>query len=292
MADLGIGVHSEMLRQRVQRSFCEILLNMKTKPIIRCSNGVRSCSGSTQLCYRLRRGSGLASLPRDMRNKEAKIRFYYIRSVKWIDQGVRKPGLYQTGCGLNLMGGYATLCTCKHEMLKFIHKTRRESPKRPIYVAVLGSTKGRRPNSKITPLVFLGKVEKSFDSFQKIWKYLPRRVRHAKDVRFHALGDLYPPSLVRIFREIGRISSSRFAKNFVHARESYKKDLKKRRPIVFKEWKAWPEADKAFTERDGNSVAPQERRRFKKIIAKPRPSPSGWPFSLTDLRSLMRRKVL
>ena len=54
--------------------------------------------------------------------------------------------------------------------------------KRPIYVAALGDTKGRR-NARATPLVFLGKVARSFDSFNDVWKYLPLTVRKTKDVR-------------------------------------------------------------------------------------------------------------
>src|SRR5436309_2810413 len=177
-----------MPRQRFQKVFYETLLNMSTKPVIRCGDGVRSCSGDASLSYRLPRGPGLASLYKDMRDEEPEIRFYYIDTVHWIDE--RKPGLYQSGCGLNLRSRYATLCTCKRKMLEIIHKTTRESPKRPIYIAVLGDTKGRRPYRKrITPVVFIGKVERSFDSFQDIWKYLPPRARHVKDVRHNALGD-------------------------------------------------------------------------------------------------------
>src|SRR5205823_8598158 len=120
----------------------------------------------------------------------------------------------------------ATLCTCKRKMLEIIHKTTRESPKRPIYIAVLGDTKGRRPYRKrITPVVFIGKVERSFDSFQDIWKYLPPRARHVKDVRHNALGDLYPLTLCRLFQEARRIPSSIFAEEFVHANEIYNKEI-------------------------------------------------------------------
>jgi hypothetical protein len=194
---------------------------MKTKTVIRCGSGVRSCSGNPELSYRLPSGPGLASLYKDRCHEGSEIRFYYIDSIDWKED--QKPGLYQSGCGLNLRGRYATLCTCKRKMLDIIHKTSRESPGLPIYVAVLGDTKGRRPDRKITPLVFIGKVERSFDSFLDIWKYLPERARHAKDVRRHALGDLYPPDLIRLFGEAGRISSSEFSAEFVHAGEAYKR---------------------------------------------------------------------
>ena len=263
---------------------------MKSNTVIRCESGVCSRLGSSEVSYRLPRGRGLPSLYKDIRNKEAEIRFYYIDSVEWVDGEGRKPGLYQFGCGLNLMGRYATLCTCKLKMLKVIHDAIERSGKRPIYVAVLGDTKGRRrSNSKITPLVFLGKVERSFNSFLDIWKYLPRSVCYAKDVRRHKLGDLYPPTLVRMFQKVGGISSSRFVENFSHAKESYKKDLQQSKPVVFKEWRTWPEADVGFSSKDSRSVASPKSATFKKMIAVPRLSAYGWRYSLIDLRSLMHR---
>jgi len=225
-----------------------------------------------------------------MRNKEAQIRFYYINSVEWIDGEDRKPGLYQTGCGLNLMSKYATLCTCKLEMLRVIHKGRGRLDKEPVYVAVLGDTEGRREDSRITPLVFLGKVEKSFDSFPDIWKYLPKKARYAKDARRHPLGDLYPPSLVRKFHQTGRI---RFPNGHSHANGAYKKDLRESHPIVFKEWETWPGANVGFSRGDENSLASKEERiKFKRMIKAPRQSRYGWLYSLPNLRSLMRRHVL
>ena len=264
---------------------------MKTKPVIRCGNGVRSCSGKPELSYRLPKGPGLASLYRDMQHEGSEIRCYYIDTVDWVDQRNRKPGLYQSGCGLNLRGRYATLCTCKRKMLEIIHKASRESPTRPIYVAVLGDTKGRRPSRKqITPLVFIGKVERSFDSFLDIWKYLPQRTRKAKDVRRHALGDLYPPSLMQSFSEAGRIFSSRFADDFVHAKEVYKKDLHESRPVVFKEWQAWPDADVGFSREDLKGLVLPNT--FRTMIDKPRPSAYGWKYSLCELGPLMRQLEL
>jgi hypothetical protein len=172
-------------------------------------------------------------------------------------------------------------------MLEIIHKATRESPSRPIYVAVLGDTKGRRADRKITPLVFIGKVEKSFDSFLDIWKYLPRRARYAKDVRRHALGDLYPPTLIQTFRETGRISSSRFADDFVHAKEGYEKDLRESRPVVFKEWQARPDADVGFSRENLKGLVLPNT--FRTMIDKPRPSAYGWKYRLIELSPLMRR---
>ena len=93
--------------------------DMKSNIVIRCESGVCSRSGSSEAPYRLPRGPGLPSLYKDMRNQEAKIRFYYINSVQWVDNEDHKAGLYQTGCGLNLKSKYATLCTCKLKMLVF-----------------------------------------------------------------------------------------------------------------------------------------------------------------------------
>lgn len=173
-------------------------------------------------------------------------------------------------------------------MLEIIHKARRESPSRPIYVAVLGDTKGRRPNrKKFTPLVFIGKVERSFDSFLDIWKYLPQKARHVKDVRRHALGDLYPPTLIQTFRETGRISSSRFSEDFVHAKEGYEKDLRESRPVVFKEWQARPDADVGFSRENLKGLVLPNT--FRTMIDKPRPSAYGWKYRLIELSPLMRR---
>jgi len=264
--------------------------DMKSNIVIRCESGVCSRSGSSEAPYRLPRGRGLPSLYKDMRNQEAKIRFYYINSVQWVDNEDHKAGLYQTGCGLNLKSKYATLCTCKLKMLEVIHKGRGRLNKNPAYVAALGVTKGRTENSRITPLVFLGKVEESFDSFPDIWEYLPKKARYAKDVGRHFLGDLYPPNLVRKYHQTGRI---RFPKGHSHANGAYKKDLKEAHPIVFKEWETWPGANVGFTRGDESSVASKkERIKFKRMIKAPRQSAYGWKYSLTDLRSLIRRKVL
>jgi hypothetical protein len=248
-----------------------------------CESGVCSGLGSMEASYRIPPGPGLPSLYKDMRNPETEIRFYYIHSVEWKD---KEDGLYQTGCGLNLKGKYATLCTCKLEVLRIIHKRQGRLDKEPVYLAVLGDTKGRRENSQITPLVFLGKVEESFDSFQQIWEYLPKRARYAKDVSRHVLGDLYPPKLVRRYRQTGRI---KFPKGHAHANGSYKKDLDKSHPIVFKEWKTWSGAKVGFGRGDGRSVASkQAKEKFRRMIKAPRQSRYGWLYSLSDLRSVMR----
>lgn len=239
--------------------------------------------------YRLPRGPGLPSLYRDIRKKETEIRFYYIDSVRWIDTGNRMRGLYQFGCGLNLITDYATLCTCKHEMLKGIHKDMTTSGKRLIYVAALGDTKGRRPNSrKFTPLVFLGKVEKSFTSFLDLWTYLPQKIRDAKDVRFNNLGDLYSPGLVR------RPGRDRFSDEFAHRkRKDYAKDIKHSKPVVFREWKAWPDAKKGFRAvRLKSLVLPNGSKKFRTMIKVPKPAASGWKYQLYKLGPLMKRLQL
>ena len=232
----------------------------------------------------------MPSLHKDMQNQEAKIRFYYINSVHWVDNGDDKAGLYQTGCGLNLKTKYATLSTCKLKMLESIHRGRGRLNENPLYLAALGVTKGRKPKSRITPLVFLGKVEKSFDSFPGLWDYLPKKVRYAKDASQHFLGDLYPKKLIRKYHQTGRI---RFPKGHAHANGAYKKDLAEAHPIVFKEWKAWSAANVGFTREDGSRVASiQEKQKFKKMIQAPRQSAYGWKYSLTDLSSLIRQKGL
>jgi hypothetical protein len=261
---------------------------MKSNIVIRCESG--PCrSGSIEVSYRLPRGPGLRSLHKDMYNQKAKIRFYYINSVKWVDNEDHRAGLYQTGCGLNLKSKYATLCTCKLKMLEHIHKGRERLNKNPVYVAGLGVTKGRQPNSRITPLLFLGKVEKSFRSFSDIWEYLPKKARDQKDASQHFLGDLYPKKLIRKYQQTGRI---RFPDGHAHAKRAYKKDLDEAHPIVFKEWETWSRANVGFTRGDGSSVASkQETKKFERMIKAPRQSAYGWKYSLTDLRSLIRRKV-
>jgi len=261
---------------------------VKRKIRSRCDSGACARLGNVDDSYRLPRGPGLRSLYKDMCSSEAQIRFYYIDSVKWVKKG-RSPGLCQTGCGLNLMSKYATLCTCKLKMLRVIHKGHEQLDERPVYVAALGDTKGRK-DPRTTPVVFLGKVEKSFDCFLAVWKYLPQSVRRAKDVRRHRLGDLYPPILVRVFEKFGRISKDRFVQNFSHAKDSYKNDLRESKPVVFKEWQTYPEADVGFTTKDSRSIAlPRKAKSFKTMIAVPRPSVYGWKYKLRELRSLLER---
>jgi hypothetical protein len=247
-------------------------------------------SGSTEVSYLLPGGPGLPSLRKDVHNQNATIRFYYIKSVQWIDSEDHKAGLYQTGCGLNLKTKYATLCTCKLRMLEYIHKNGGQFEEIPLYIAALGATNGRQPNSKITPLVFLGKVETSFESFLDIWTYLPKRVRYAKDVSRHFLGDLYPPNLVRKYEKTGRLS---FPKGHSHASGAYKKDLCKAHPIVFKEWKTWSAANVGFKKGDGTIVASkQDGKNFEKMIKAPRQSAYGWKYSFSELRLLINRPIL
>lgn len=142
---------------------------MKSDCVVCHSNRDGSHLRNSKTFYRLPKGPGLLTFCKDLRNQEGEIRFYYIRSVEWADGVSRKPGLYQFGNGLNLKSRYATLCTCKRKMLQAIYNDRNRSGKRPIYIAVLGSNEGRKPLSKSAPLIFLGKVERSFGSFEEIW---------------------------------------------------------------------------------------------------------------------------
>jgi hypothetical protein len=256
---------------------------------MRCESG-QCHSGTTESSYRLPQGPGLPSLLKDLRNQNATVRFYYINSVRWINDANYKAGLYQTGCGLNLQSKYATLCTCKLKMLEQLHKDRRRLQEYPVYVAALGVKKGRQPDSTITPLVFLGKVKKSFDSFSDIWEYLPKQIRYAKDVSRHFLGDLYNPRLVRKYRQTGRIQ---FSKEHAHASGSYKKDLEEARPVVFNHWKSWPGADVGFKAGSGNIIGSKlARRKFEKMIKAPRQSAYGWKYYLSDLQAIIRQTIL
>ena len=252
-----------------------------------CESG-RCHSGSDQASYRLQQGPGLPSLRKDLQNQQATIRFYYINSVRWIDDENHRAGFYQSGCGLNLKSKYATLCTCKLKMLERLHKDRRQLQENPVYIAALGVTKGRQPNSKITPLVFLGKVERSFESFTDIWEYLPKRARNAKDVSHHFLGDLYNPRLARQYHQTGQI---RFSRPHAHADGAYKEDLKNAFPLLFKDWTTWPGADVGF--QTGNDIGSKvARRKFERMIKAPRQSAYGWKYYLTELESVIRRIVL
>ena len=243
------------------------------------------------VCYRLPRGPGLRTFIKDIQKEDAEIRFYYIDSVRWINTGNQKRGQYQFGCGLNLMTEYATLCTCKHKMLAAINKDKEKIRlgSRVIYVAVLGDTKGHKPDKKnFTPLVFLGKVHKSFDSFNDLWKYLPRRIRDAKNVCSNNLGDVYPPDVVR------RPRKDKFSDEFAHRKKkNYVKDIKHSKPIVFLEWRAWPGADAGFHVKNLKKLAATKvRKRFRNLIKVPRPSAYGQHYSLSELRPLLRRLQL
>jgi hypothetical protein len=225
-----------------------------------------------------------------MGKEETEIRFYYIDSVRWIHTGNKMRGLYQFGCGLNLMTGYATLCTCKHRMLKDIHRDMTKRGKRLIYVAALGDTNGRRPNSRRStpPLVFLGKVKQSFGSFLDLWRDLPKSIRAAKNVRFNNLGDLYPPSLVR------KPSRDKFSEQFAHRkRKNYKKDIRDSKPIIFREWQAWPDGEKVFHAKYLKRLAfTDTRKKFRSMIRVPKPAASGWKYQFHKLEPLIRRAHL
>jgi hypothetical protein len=170
-------------------------------------------------------------------------------------------------------------------MLRVIRKLVAKHGKRPIYVAALGDTKGRR-NARATPLVFLGKVARSFDSFNDVWKYLPLTVRKTKDVRRQRLGDLYAPALVRTFKRCGRIENNRFAAAFAHIdRKNYAKDIRQSKPIVFREWRAWPDADAYLNNKRLQRLSLPKH--FRAMIRKPRPAAYGWKFRLAELKAIL-----
>jgi len=220
--------------------------------------------------YRLPKGTGLQQFISDL-NGEGQIRFYYIRSVKWDNN---KAGLYQFGCGLNLKSRLATLSTCKRDMLQTIYKHWDDETK-PLYIGVLGTTEGRKLNSE-TPLLFLGKVDQVFYSFDDMWDKLPPKIRASKDVRKHPLGDMYPPNFKK----------SSFANKHVHSINGiYRKDLKYSCPLVFKQWRAWPDADIVFKE---NKSIAKASEKFKRMIKKPAQMRHGWVYSLAEVKPVLR----
>lgn len=241
----------------------------KTHCCSHSSNKKYDYSGMDASPYRLPKGTGLQQFLSDL-NGEGQIRFYYIKSVKW---NPNKAGLYQFGCGLNLKSRWATLSTCKRDMLETINK--HWDKKIPLYIGVLGTTEGRKPDSE-TPLLFLGKVDQVFKNFDQIWDVLPKKIRASKDVREHPLGDMYPPNFKK----------SSFANKHVHSINGiYRIDLKYSRPLVFKQWRAWPEANIVFKESRELAKASEK---FRSMIKSPRPSRYGFPYSFKEIGPVMR----
>lgn len=258
----------------------------------RCSVPVKNCGPDKKPGYRLPRGRELRRLRRDAKNPNAMIRFYYIRSVKWRNDN-QPPGLYQYGNGLNLRGGIATLCTCKHDMLRAIYKQWNGTKKHPpLYVGVLGSKDGRRPGSKSAPLVFFGRVEQSFETFIDIWNSMPPDAQRAKSVQEDPLGDLYPDKLVEEYERKGQLGMEHFAPGYIHHKDEddkdYKKDLDESKPLLFAEWRAWPDADMILNGEMAQMLPDPKRQNFRRMVKKPGPSRYGWVYPLKDLKPFVR----
>ena len=222
--------------------------------------------------YPLPKGPGLPSLQKDW-NGDGEIRFYYITTVRWNKD---QDGLYQSGCGLNLKTSYATLCTCKRRMLRYIHShwDQIQIQKQSLYIGVLGNKDCRKPGSKYAPLIFLGKADQSFSSFEALWNFLSHKDQEIKSVMRDPLGDLYPPD-------------SKIPPDcHVHyPKKKYEEDLKDPRPLLFKEWRAWREG--------GLDLMPEKienrdiRRQLESLLSKGVPAPYGRPFRLAELKSLI-----
>lgn len=113
---------------------------------------------------------------------DGKIEIYVLNSIKKFKIGdTGSVEFIQNGCGPNFQGGVLTQCTCRHD-IRARHDCWRE-----IWIA--GFTKYQHNHY----LVYLMKVEKSFDSYKKMWSYLDHDVRSAKNARHHVCGDIFEP---------------------------------------------------------------------------------------------------
>jgi len=246
------------------------------------------------LCYRLPKGPCKPEKLIANMKEEGQIRFYYIKTVEWCSSR-GKANLYQYGNGLNLESKMATLCTCKRDMLKSIEKHWRNSKKKePLYIGVLGSTKGRNPKlnyKNAAPLVFLGEVKNVYRCFHTAWKKIPKQVKILKNVKKVPLGDLYPVDLLNKYATQSRLDPSDFAMGYVHANKIYEEDIKNSCPITFEKWCAWPEANCILKPKKGSD---EFIKKFNTMIRKPRQCRYGWKYSTEEilpiLRSSMRRK--
>lgn len=233
------------------------------------------CQDSAGQRYKLPQGPGTPDFRSDCKQDDAEVRFYYITSVTW---DATECCLYQKGCGLNLRTDVATLCTCKREMVKCLYKLRRDNQERPLYVGALSSKAGRPEGAKTAPMIFLGKIDRCFDSFETLWEKLPQKVRNAKSVCTNYLGDLYPPKLVRkkILHE-SDFCEGHHAHFDNSANPEYLKDLNSPYSLIFTEWRAWPKG----VELSGREV-PKE---FEDLIQKGRPSRYGFIFKLRQFET-------
>lgn len=238
------------------------------------SKRTTSKSEDARPSYPLPEGSGLPSLLKDCVGA-CEIRFYYITSVKWEKDQNGVSVLHQFGCGLNLNTNYATLCTCKRGMLRSINKQWNQIQNKGLYIGVLGNKYCRKPGAKYAPLIFLGKVDQSFFSFESLWNFLEPNDRKIKSVLRDPLGDLYPPGVKAP------------PESHVHyPKEEYKKDMKNPNPLLLKEWRAWREG--------GLDLQPEKienldvRKKFISLLRKGVPAPYGRPFPLSEFKSVFR----
>lgn len=125
---------------------------------------------------------GKASLAESIEDRSAAAYAYIMSSVV-----LEGDELQQTGTGPNFLGGYITLCTCKHRMRISLAA----DEWRDKWLAGFTSVKcgGRHW------LFYLAKVQDACESQSELWysDALPPEARRAKSARYSRLGDLYEP---------------------------------------------------------------------------------------------------
>jgi hypothetical protein len=109
----------------------------------------------------------------------APIYYYVMKTVKRVGDT-----LLHHGSGPNWQGGVITLCTCKHLMRTY------PDMKQGTWIAGFS---GASSNEWKNCLIYLMRVEKTYESNYALWNSLPEEVREAKAADVNPLGDIYRP---------------------------------------------------------------------------------------------------
>jgi hypothetical protein len=116
-----------------------------------------------------------------LKNEKGEIYGYLVKTVEHMNHE-----FCQTGSAPNFQGGLITLCTCKHYM-----RTWKETSNwKDLWIA--GFTRPRLMKTG-NYLFYLMKVSAAYQSFKKIWEYLSRTERDAKNAKRNVFGDIYQP---------------------------------------------------------------------------------------------------
>jgi hypothetical protein len=110
---------------------------------------------------------------------------YVVRTARSDDNDLGK--VKEFGSAPNYLGGRITLCNCKHSM----RAGKNSHEWKGVWIAGLASI----DRNHMQRLFYLMRVGQAFESHCELWNALPDRVRAAKSMYRHHLGDLFEPKV-------------------------------------------------------------------------------------------------